>query len=335
MKKSEKIIIGILVIVLISIIAITFLTHKNNVGKIDTNVPSGNSDQKVEENEEKGRIIMANGTLYYDTGKSSDDTGEVKRCGTLDGNITSVIQNGEIPTQDGQANFTGAKGYQYGVKENTIEVPLENEGWVVFEAKTYSFYATVKEAKSSYILVEPKEGEQIRKSADLISIGLGEKNDVIYQIGQNVKITYDGYVMESYPAQVKAIKIELKSAENFEIKIYDKTPKTNKKIHRIIDAGETDKYDYSIYAWDANVNIVINGTETSLRDALLQNKITMEEIISKANKDIKEPIIYKDGGTIEYHYGTYNLIKMHTIEGKRDVYIGKPEMTLNIINEIE
>lgn len=332
MKKSEKIVIGILVVILISIIAITFIPHEDNVGKIDTNIPSGNSEQKVEENNKKERIIMVKGTLYYDTGKSNNET---KRCGTLDGNITSVIAEGEIPNQDGQANFTGARGYQYGIKENAIEVSLENEGWIIFEARAYTFYGTIKEATISSILVEPKEGEEIRKSADLISIGLGEKSDMIYQVGQNVKITYDGYVMESYPAQVKATKIELKSAENFEIKIYDKTPETNKKIHKIVDASETDKYDYSIYAWDVNVNIVINGEEISLRDALLQNKITMNEIISKANKDIQNPVTYKDGGTIEYHYNLYTIIKMHTLEGKRDVYIGMPEMTLNSINEVE
>ena len=94
------------------------------------------------------------------------------------------------------------------------------------------FYGKVIESKQNYIIVEPNEGEEIRKSADKISINLGENNDTIYQVGTNVKITYTGYIMESYPAQVNAIKIELKSAENFEIRFYDKQPQTDTKINK-------------------------------------------------------------------------------------------------------
>lgn len=196
-------------------------------------------------------------------------------------------------------------------------------------ANSVYFYGKVIESKQNYIIVEPNEGEEIRKSADKISIGLGEYNDALYQVGTNVKITYTGYVMESYPAQVDAIKIELKSAENFEIRFYDKQPQTDTKINKILDKSETDKYDYNIYSYDGSVNILINGEEISLRNALLENKITMNEIIAKANQDLRDKKItgdtYKDGGSQVYHYGNYTIIKYHTIEGNRDVYIGKKQ----------
>ena len=174
------------------------------------------------------------------------------------------------------------------------------------------------ENQQNYIIVEPNEGEEIRKSADKISIGLGEYNDVLYQVGTNVKVTYTGYVMESYQAKVDAIKIELKSAENFEIRFYYKQPQTDTKINKILDKSETDKYDYNIYCYDGSVNILINGEETSLRNALLENKITMDEIISKANKDLKDKNItgdtYKDGGSSVYNYENYTIIKYHTLD---------------------
>ena len=72
-----------------------------------------------------------------------------------------------------------------------------------------SFFGKVVESDASYIIVEPNENEEIRKSSDKISIGLGEFNDAIYMVGTIVKITYDGTIMDSYPAQVKAIRIEL------------------------------------------------------------------------------------------------------------------------------
>lgn len=202
-------------------------------------------------------------------------------------------------------------------------------------ANSLYFYGKIIESKQNYIIVEPNEGEEIRKSADKISIGLGEYNDAIYEVGTNVKITYTGYVMESYPAQVDAIKIELKSAENFEIRFYDKQPQTDTKINKILDKSETDKYDYNIYTYDGSVNILINGKEMSLRNALLENKITMNEIIAKANKDLKDNKItgdtYKDGGSMIYSYENYTIIKYHTIEGNRDVYIGTKTMTINDI----
>ena len=200
-------------------------------------------------------------------------------------------------------------------------------------ANSSYFYGKVIESKQNYIIVEPNEGEEIRKTADKISIGLGEYNDALYQVGTNVKVTYTGYVMESYPAKVDAIKIELKSAENFEIRFYDKQPQTDTKINKILDKSETNKYDYNIYSYEGSVNILINGKETSLRNALLENKITMNEIIAKANSDLKDKKItgdtYKDGGSIEYHYENYTIIKCHTLSGNRDVYIGIKDMNIN------
>ena len=196
------------------------------------------------------------------------------------------------------------------------------------------FYGRVVEATASYIIVEPNEDEEERKSTDKISISLGEYNDALYEVGTNVKITYNGEIMETYPAQVKATKIELKSAENFEILFKNRQPiDSYNKVYAILDKSETNKYNYTIYAYDGSVNIKIDDKEYSLKDALLESKITMEEIIQKANKDLDNNKItgdmYKDGGSMIYQYDTYTIIKCHTIEGNRDVYIGTKEMTLN------
>lgn len=284
----------------------------------------------VANNTKLERIIMVNGKLYYDTGKES--TFEV-RCGTMDGKITSNVNSNEIPTENNQSNFDGNYGYQYGT-ENTIEVNI-NDKWYIFETKEEnvseqcSFYGKIIESKQNYILVEPNEDEEERKSSDKISIGLGENNDAMYTVGTNVKITYNGIIMESYPAQIKATKIEIKSAEEFEIRFYDKQQKSEEKIHSILEKSETDKYNYNIYTYGGNVNILINGKELSLRNALLENKITMEEIIEKANKDFPNAVSYDDGGSMEYHYDNYTIIKIHKLNGNRDVYIGTKDMTLN------
>ena len=59
----------------------------------------------------------------------------------------------------------------------------------------------------------------------------------------------------------------------------------------------------------------------------------MNEIIEKANKDLNENVItgdmYEDGGSIRYQYSNYTIIKCHTLDGNRDVYIGSKDMTIN------
>ena len=59
----------------------------------------------------------------------------------------------------------------------------------------------------------------------------------------------------------------------------------------------------------------------------------MDKIIEKANKDLNENLItgdmYKDGGSMIYQYSSYTIIKCHTLNGNRDVYIGAKDMTIN------
>lgn len=72
----------------------------------------------------------------------------------------------------------------------------------------HSFYGKVVESDPLYIIVEPNEGEEERKSSDKFRIFL-ENTDTTYEIGTNVKITYVGIIAESYPAQVGTTKIEI------------------------------------------------------------------------------------------------------------------------------
>lgn len=227
------------------------------------------------------------------------------------------------------------KAYQYtdGKKDVVLRwekySPYEND---ITQEQPY-FFGKVIESTAQYILVEPNEGEEIRKSSDKISIGLGENNDMIYPVGTNLKITYTGEIMESYPAQIKATNIEVKSADEFELKVNELIETTDNKLYKILGKEESETYDYDIYCYNVNVEIEIDGNLLSLRDALLNNKISMNEILEKSNKDLLEGKItvanYKDGGSRLYKYDDYTILKCHTIDGNRNVYFGTPEMTIN------
>lgn len=118
------------------------------------------------------------------------------------------MPNGEIPINDGEANFEGTTGYQYGKKENTIELQLDDK-WCIFEAKSYSFCGEIKKVEQNLFFIEPDENEEIRKSADLIMVGkLKLDTNVKFEVGEKIRVIYDGYVMETYPAQINAITYE-------------------------------------------------------------------------------------------------------------------------------
>ena len=73
----------------------------------------------------------------------------------------------------------------------------------------YSFCGTITQVEKNLFFVEPDEDEEIRKSSNLIMVGkLKLDTNVKYEVGERIRIFYDGMVMETYPAQIKAIKYE-------------------------------------------------------------------------------------------------------------------------------
>lgn len=81
------------------------------------------------------------------------------------------------------------------------------------ELALHTFKATVLENKGTSILVEPAEGAKELSSSDKIVVRVPRDGAVLEDLsqfaeGSKVKITYGGAIMESYPAQINAVKIE-------------------------------------------------------------------------------------------------------------------------------
>lgn len=129
------------------------------------------------------------------------------------------------------------------------------------------------------------------------------------------------------------------SNEKFEIQ-FNKNIE-NEGITKILDKQESNKYDYNIYSYKGTVDILINGEKMTLRDALLNDKITVDEILEKAQKDAKVDRTiygetYLDGGSKFYIYNDYQILKCNAekiIENEmshiKDLYIGVPSMNIN------
>lgn len=128
----------------------------------------------------------------------------------IDWSITGygVLKNGEyrlvkanFRKKDSPDSSSFSLYAEFEVKED--DSSMENE---------HEFIAEIIEAKEKHIIVKPNANSKEINSSDKISIGITRPtngtND-FYVVGNKVKITYDGNIMESYPAQIIATKIEL------------------------------------------------------------------------------------------------------------------------------
>lgn len=73
-------------------------------------------------------MVRVKGVTYWDTGM---DCELQARCGVMDGRITASVDADEIPTKDDESNFGTGYGYQFGSREGTLDVLLE-DGWRIF-----------------------------------------------------------------------------------------------------------------------------------------------------------------------------------------------------------
>ena len=95
--------------------------------------------------------------------------------------------------------------------------------------------------------------------------------------------------------------------------------------------------DYNVYSFAGDVFVKINDVEISLKDAIINKQIDPQDIVNNCTLDVKENknnVVFNeanDGGTRKYRYDLanqepYSIIKCHTLDGNRDLYIGVPNM---------
>jgi len=298
------------------------------------------------------KLVKFNNNLYGKSFAFIDYAGDINKS---IGKIDFLIDEIYLPQIDGETNcreLLGASVLEISNKSivlnvNNVAVLFEVidkdrikkvNGELLFkenDSQIYnSFVGTVLEETTTYMIVEPNEDEEERKSADKIQINYGvEHIDYLYGKGRKVIINYTGYIKETYPVQIDSNDILLEGYEEFELSI---EKSNNKKATKILNNQELykDNLDFDLYYYGLDdVKIFVDNKNMSLEEALKSGKMTIDGILAKANQDVRNGIIksdiYKDGGTTEWYYENYTIIKCHSLDGNRDVYIGIPEMRLN------
>ena len=157
-------------------------------------------------------LVRFDGELYGKSNLVIDYALEGEKIGIID----KLVDEEYIPKLDNETNQEEILNAEvYDKTDNTI-VLLYNNVYTLFERimreEQYQFIGTIVEAHDNFIVVEPEEGSNERKSSDKISMEINRPTSGIndfYVVGNKVKITYNGNIAESYPAQIGAIKIEL------------------------------------------------------------------------------------------------------------------------------
>ena len=72
-------------------------------------------------------MVMIDGILYLDTGKSN---GDLLTSDVIEGEITSAVDSTQRPTENDQSNFGAGYDYRYGTQEDTAEILINGKWWI-------------------------------------------------------------------------------------------------------------------------------------------------------------------------------------------------------------
>lgn len=82
------------------------------------------------------------------------------------------------------------------------------------------------------------------------------------------------------------------------------------------------------------VNVRTEAGTTELSKAL-KSELSIDDIIAFAEEKAESREMYKDGGSVQYLVSGVKILKMNTLDGNRDVYIGIPNMESLEINTVK
>ena len=206
-----------------------------------------------------------------------------------------------------------------------------------------SFVGKVIEETTTYMIIEPEKDEYERTVAEKIKIEYGTDHlDYLYGTGRLVVIYYKGDIntADGNMASIKSDDISTEGFREWEMKVVPSNEPNNKKIMEKTQPHDSDTTShwykqYNLYYHGLeDVIITVDGEKHSLDHALKRGKITMSAILAKANQDVSDGVIqdlrYKDGGSAVFKYPDYTIVKYHTLDGNDDMYIGTPDIGIDV-----
>ena len=155
--------------------------------------------------------VMVDGIIYKDTGYVSSMPG----CGNMDGEITSTVDETDLPEENNQSNF--GSGYQYQRSSEDQLIVVIDGNRIIFRdiekndtsipMEVINFNAEVKGiTDDGDLLVTHKstaEGFQQMNDGEYYVSTENLEEDI--QVGDIITIWFDGTILETYPAQLGVV----------------------------------------------------------------------------------------------------------------------------------
>ena len=113
----------------------------------------------------------------------------------------------------------------------------------------------------------------------------------------------------------------------------------DKGLKTIIDKHDNSEYEYNVYTFGGDVDFTIEEDMVYTFEKAIEEKvITVEDILTQASIDAEYGICYRgdysDGGSVEFLYDDYTILKYSTLDGLEDLVIGYKGQIINDVNKI-
>ncbi len=184
------------------------------------------------------------------------------------------------------------------------------------DAKKYGYYKLLYKS-GKYEIYETthyvvKLTSKDEKVSLVVHSYLGDKED-------KVLCEYDREISTDYSRKYWIKFIDYKDIED------------ENKVEKVADIpkASSSEIDYSVFTLGGKVEIGFDKDfidSLTLEEALESGRLDLEELIEEAKDDsthsLCDIVNYNDGGSQEFCYPTYTLLKYNTLAGKKDVYFG-------------
>ena len=337
MNKFLKVVITLLLIFVIAegeIIGYDIYQKQMNNKKED------NSNSKIEKNEDKDKEL--DNKKKEKKNKDEEEYDKIissrRKLENLptDYNITEALKDKSVLVNSGKiynykelekliTAFNNKKKYSirvvnYTKEGKTLIADLYTNG----NGKIEGYFDSSRDIRySSY-----ENNKIVKKVFDNIEKEEQEENTIIVLKGENID--------ELYLLRYSKKDIPVEYNSEYTLNITRKEDDSNIKRELITDKNFEQKHGYNVYYYGVEkVKVLQNGKEIDLKEAISKDNAIIEKIVLKAEKDtglgiVKNYGMYKDGGTEEYEYDDYNIIKSNRLAGEnsrnRDVYITRSDL---------
>ena len=311
-----KIILSVsILLVLIVSIAIGILLREH---KEEDSIYNKEKVKNMSEQKQTDTIIIKNENIENE--KLIDEF--IEKVGTTTQKITLNIHEYASETEFEEKQLTYVPGtYNYAKKEGDTTNIYAGEPKLESYKQVYGYY--------------------------IYQVGNDEQNTEIFdnfhwKIKRNTKDGKVNVILDTNSLDVTEYPVlftyNLSSANYHQEFQIDFTFYNDKRVKEIIPKNTLVGYDFGIYSFSGDVTILKDGKEYDFKQALENKIITVEDILEQGKLDAKYGICneahYKDGGSIEYQYINYTILKYYTLDGNGDFIIGSTGASGQIINEI-